>query len=56
MSHTDLWEITDDNGTIFSGTSEEIDIHWNDILYEDNPNNIKWEGDLRLIQVYDTYR
>lgn len=62
MPYTDMWEIIDDNGTIHSGTEEEMKQAFDimkcpgdftgevvDEYYTD------WDGDLRLVQIHDIY-
>jgi len=55
-----MWEIIDNNGTIYSGTEEEMLNIWDQILginkYTAHPLEIKWEGDLKLIQIHNIYR
>jgi len=50
------WEIVDDNGTIYSGTEDEMHDIFSEIVYKDNEDpdghEFKWTGDLRLIQVW----
>ena len=51
-----MWEITDNEGTIYSGSESEMLEYWEQITENDNPEEIEWTGDLRLIQVHNTYR
>lgn len=50
-----MYEIIDNNGTIYSGTYEEMITVWDEIL-TDNPNDIQFDGDLKLIHVLNIYR
>lgn len=58
-----MWEIADNNGTIYSGSEDEMTLAF-DIMTNSNTYSKKkvkelqtdWEGDLRLIQVHNTYR
>lgn len=51
-----MWEIIDNEGVIYSGSESEMYEYWNKIANQDNPDEIEWIGDLRLIQVHDIYR
>lgn len=46
-----MFEIIDQNGVIYSGTSDEILFYWEELVYSGNPERIEWEGDLKLIEV-----
>ena len=49
----DNWAIIDATSTIFSGSENEMeDIFWT-IVHGGNPDNIEWNGDLKLIQIHD---
>lgn len=50
--YTDMYEITDDTGTLFSGNEEEILIIW-DKIRDSNWNKQDFKGDVRLIQIKD---
>ena len=49
-----MWEITDNNGTIYSGTEEEMKTLFEQI--EKGEKEEEWDGDLRLIQVHNIYK
>jgi len=49
-----MWEITDNNGTIYSGNEEEMKTLFEQI--EKGETEEKWEGDLRLIEVHSIYK
>lgn len=61
-----MWEITDNTGTIHSGTEEEMkkafDIITNGRTYHNYSDadireyDTEWDGDLKLIQIHNTYR
>ena len=70
-----MWKIIDDNGTIHSGTQEEMNeafeamsTVFSESLAEERKISIKeaedilekwnseWTGDLKLIQIHNTYR
>lgn len=55
MPYTDMFEIVDNEGTIYSGTEEEIQDTWDDIVWNGNPEHVEWTGDLRLIKVVDIH-
>ena len=48
-----MWEIVDNNGTIYSGSEEEMKDQWQDMV---ETNNYDWEGDLKLIEVHQVVR
>ncbi len=49
------WEVIDDKGIIYSGTEEEMESMFENII-EDNPEDLEWTGDLRLIEVHNCFR
>lgn len=51
-----MWEITDNNSTIYSGTESEMLAYWKTITENGNPDNIEWDGDLKLIQIHNIFR
>lgn len=57
-----MWEIIDDNGTIHSGSEEEMRhafaVMESTELYPDEQEewSYEWSGDLRLIEVHATTR
>lgn len=58
-----MWEIIDEDGTIFSGSEEEMTSKFYDLTQNRDDDDISlsdeevsWEGDLRLIQVHQIYR
>jgi len=53
-----MWEIIDYEGVIYSGNEEEIKLIWFNTTQTHNmqPRVIAWKGDLRLVQIHDTYR
>ena len=62
-----MWEIIDDNGTIFSGSQEDMEGYWDCILnneehdpihsqYASATKDLEWDGDIRLIQIIATTR
>ena len=50
--YTDMYEIIDNKGTIYSGTEEEMLNYWQDIQ-NGKADDIDFDGDVRLIQVID---
>ncbi len=50
--YTDMYEIIDNKGTIYSGTEDEMLIVWEDIR-DSKHDDIDFEGDVGLIQVID---
>lgn len=57
------WEITDENGTIYSGSEDEMISKFYELTQNRDDDDISlsdeecsWEGDLRLIQVHNIYR
>jgi hypothetical protein len=54
------WEIVDENGTIYSGSEDEMRELFNAIVHgvvNDNlDEDLDWLGDLRLIQVHAIHR
>lgn len=49
-----MWKITDNGGTIYSGSEDEMQL-----LYQQIVKGVikeKWTGDLRLIQVHSIYK
>ena len=55
MPYTDMFEIVDSEGTIYSGAECEIQNIWDEIVWEGNPEGVDWTGDLRLIKVVDIH-
>jgi hypothetical protein len=70
MPYTDMWEIQDNNGTIHSGTEEEMKEAFQ-VMQDDFTElsglkdrreelsqkwNTSWAGDLKLVQIHDLYR
>jgi len=52
-----MWEIIDDEGTIESGTEEEMRLIWdNTIDSGKQPRVSNWFGDLKLIQIHNITR
>lgn len=58
-----MWEIIDDNGTIHSGSEEEMtyafDVMTHQIkvsLKEVKKYTTDWTGDLKLVEVHNIYR
>lgn len=49
-----MFEIQDDNGTIYSGKESEMTSKWEEIT-SDRTEEVDFTGDLRLIQVIDTW-
>ena len=49
-----MWEITDNDGTIYSGDEYEMTILFQQI--KDGKIEEKWTGDLRLVQVHNIYK
>lgn len=56
MPYTDMYEIIDAGGTIYSGTEEEMQDVWDDMVYNGNPENIEWSGDLKLVHILEITR
>jgi hypothetical protein len=69
MPYTDMWEIQDDNGTIHSGTEEEMrnafmtmtnqfpdDYSVSQIRQLQHEYDCEYSGDLKLVQIHDTYK
>jgi hypothetical protein len=48
-----MWEITDNNGTIYSGNEDEMITLFQQI--KNGETEEEWTGDLRLVQVHDIY-
>lgn len=70
MPYTDMWEIQDNNGTIHSGTEEEMKEAFQ-VMQDDFTGlsrlkdrreelsqkwNTSWAGDLKLVQIHGIYR
>jgi len=62
MSYTDMWEIQDNNGTIHSGTQEEMEWAWDIMLCPGDFHGedvdewyTDWEGDLKLVQIHNIF-
>lgn len=58
-----MWEIIDNNGTIHSGSEDEMTLAFDIMTNSDDYPKKKvkewrydWQGDLRLIQVHSVYR
>lgn len=49
-----MWEITDNNGTIYSGNEDEITTLFQQI--KDGEIEEEWTGDLRLIQIHSIHK
>jgi len=49
-----MWEITDNNGTIYSGHEDEMRLLYQQIV--EGVIEEKWTGDLRLIQIHNIYK
>jgi hypothetical protein len=49
-----MWEITDSNGTIYSGSEDEMISLFQQIKNGEIEED--WTGDLRLVQVHDIYK
>ena len=47
------FQIIDDNSVIYSSSDYEEAIRWWDVITGDNPEDITWEGDLKLIKILD---
>ena len=47
------FQIIDDNSVIYSSSDYEEAIRWWDGITGDNPEDITWEGDLKLIKILD---
>ena len=48
-----MFEILDDDGVIYSGSSEEMEDIFDEMLEN---SNARWEGDLKLVQVLKVER
>jgi len=48
------WEIIDDNGVVYSGSEDEMRQTFNNIV--DGKEEVKWTGDLKLVQVHAIHR
>ena len=46
-----MWEIIDNNGTIYSGNEDEIKIIYEQII--EGIIEESWNGDLRLTQIHE---
>lgn len=51
----DIWKVTDNNGTIHSGTEDECNIAFDQIINGEYDID-GWDGDLLLIQVHKIFR
>lgn len=49
-----MWEIIDNNGTVYSGNEEEMSSTFQRIVAGDE--DVKWEGDIKLIQIHSIHR
>ena len=49
-----MWEIIDNNGTVYSGNEDEMQSTFQRI--KDGDEEVEWEGDLKLIQVHSIHR
>lgn len=49
-----MWEIIDNNGTIYSGSEDEIRSKFQQMV--DGNEECGWDGDLKLIQVHSIYK
>lgn len=54
MPYTDMYEIQDNDGTIYSGSKQEIEDLWDRITY-DRTLQIDFSGDLRLVRIVETW-
>jgi|GEM_PF-1625951 len=51
------WEIIDDNGTIYSGTQNEMEDLFSDIVNGGRAAPlVNWTGDLKLVEIHDVYQ
>lgn len=52
------WEIIDDQGTIYSGTEDEMRNIFEEIMESGlfDGEKIKWHGDLKLIEIHSITR
>ena len=53
-----MWEIIDQQGVIYSGREDEINLIWFNTIHTPNtyPRITAWVGDLKLVQIHDIYR
>jgi len=49
-----MFEIIDNKGTIYSGSLEEMNDKFAEMIGADSEES--WEGDLKLIQVIEVYK
>ena len=63
MKDENVWEIQDNNGTIHSGTQEDMEWAWDIMLCPGDFHGedvdewyTTWEGDLKLVEVHNIYR
>lgn len=49
-----MWKIIDQNGTIYSGTQDEMDNTFAEI--DSGEIELSWDGDLELVQVVGTIK
>jgi hypothetical protein len=49
-----MWEIIDNEGTLYSGNEDDIKIIFEQI--KNGEIEEKWYGDLKLIQVHDIHK
>ena len=48
-----MYEIIDNNGVIYSSSDYEEIMTWWGEMTDENPENIEWDGDLKLIKILD---
>lgn len=48
-----MWEIADNNGTLYSGHEDEMQLLYQQIT--EGKVEEKWSGDLRLIQIHSIH-
>jgi hypothetical protein len=49
-----MWEIIDNNGTLYSGKEDDITTIFQDI--REGKIEEDWNGDLKLVQVHDIHK
>ena len=51
------WEIIDEKGVIFSGSEDEMKDKFEKLINLPDPDDgYEWEGDIKLVEVHNTYR
>ena len=48
-----MFEIVDNDGTIYSGSEDYVRSIWETIL--EGKSDLSWDGDLKLVKVLDRY-